>query len=193
MAKKFLQYIIATLAMMVAIPAFAGGPPKVVEIRALCESGAVKAMRDARSHRTNLVSWQWDGSQAAKANVTGIVFAPGLTADVRIEGVALPSDRVYGIVPRDPRKPSTTVRASKIGADYVEFHGLDLGDGAIDIVLGEAKWQSAKGFPLVTVTPKGWKGVGYSWNEAKSHFQASYAHRLDNGSIMPEIVAVCTK
>jgi hypothetical protein len=190
----FKKLMLATLVAFLSITttAFAGGPPTMLEVRALCETDVVQKMRDDRMHRTNKVSWQWDGSQAARKNISGVVFASGLKADIRIDGVVNVSpDRVYDVVDRSNTKTGKTVRASKSGANFIEFQNLDLGDGAIGIVLGAVEWQKAKNLPLVTVTPKGWTGVGYSWDGSK--FQASYAHRLDNSAIMPEIVALCGK
>lgn len=177
------------------VNAFAGGPPTMLEIRALCESDAVKKMRDDRIHRTTKVSWQADGSKAARkknAVAAGFRFASGLTATVRIDGlVNVAVDRVYDIVDKTNTKTGKSIRASKVGTDFVEFQDLDLGDGAIGVALDVLEWQRGEGLPRVTVVPKGWTGVGYSWDGSK--FQASYAHRLDNSAIMPELVAICTK
>lgn len=168
--------------------AFAGPPLRMLDIRAVKDTPEVREMQNLRVHRTIPVSYMADVSKAARDNMPGVTFVSGLKASIKIEGLKPElnlAGREFDVV---DRKVMTigSVKASASGSGYVEFHDLDLKDGAISIVLGDI-FDAKKKMPVVTVKPAGWKGVGISWDESAGYFKASYAHRMNNSAIMPEI------
>lgn len=193
MATKYLKQLIIAFVTSFGFTAsaFVDGPPlRMIDIRAVKDSPEVQTMQDLRKHRTIAVSYMADVSKVARENkpATGIMFVSGLKASIKIEGLKPELNLVGKEFDIVDRKVVTigSVKASVAGPGYVEFHDLDLRDGAISIVLGDV-FDAKKKLPVVTVKPTGWKGVGVSWDESGGFFRATYAHRMDNSAIMPEI------
>jgi len=171
-----------------AAPA-SGGPPRVLEIRAICNSPEVQALQTARARKIPISYW-WDVSQSARKGAPGFVVASGLRANVGISGIEN-AESFHGkqlrVTDRNGATLPFTVAVTKVSANSILMENASLGDGITNIHLEGIQWIGNTGMlPLVEVQPIGWTGTGISYN-GEGVFAAFFGHRLNNSAIMPEI------
>ena len=175
--------------LLIGLTTSAVAQVRYLDLRVFCETDILRNFREAHEFQKNKAAWTAAASKHARGNAKGFRFAPGKRADIRIAGihnVEKLQGQMFNMVDRRNKPLGRTIAAHVQGGQLV-FSDIDLGDGAVGIDLaGHVQFVNSPDFPRVILVPKGWAGVGRTWNGTA--FEATFAHRMDNSAIMPESV-----